>query len=297
MPTGYWAAVTLHILAAFAWLGGMLFLGVVGAPVLRSVEPPALRQRLFQQLGLRFRTVGWAAIAVLVATGIVNLYYRGWLHWSGALGEPAFWRTGVGHALAVKVGAVAVMIVVSALHDFVLGPAAGRAAPGTPRAIALRRRAALLARANALVGSPQRLRCLAPYWARRQLMALNAVAPNKKPNVATMGPPSRNAESIRSTDSTAISTPPPNPMTVATMRCGSRPPKATATTAPSRSPEAASSPQHAACANIGNVILLSVFAPVFPARAGRDARPGGRGLRLPSRSIGAGRGRIHGPAA
>ncbi|HEU4629922.1 MAG TPA: hypothetical protein VFS08_09245, partial [Gemmatimonadaceae bacterium] len=62
----YYVVVSTHVLAALFWRGGMFFLGVVGAPALRAVEPPALRQRLFQQLGVRFRTAGWAAIAVLV---------------------------------------------------------------------------------------------------------------------------------------------------------------------------------------------------------------------------------------
>ena len=51
----------------------LIFLGVVGAPVLRRVEPPALRQRLFHELGLRFRTVGWWAVAVLVVLVLVDV--------------------------------------------------------------------------------------------------------------------------------------------------------------------------------------------------------------------------------
>jgi uncharacterized membrane protein len=140
------------VLAALLWLGGMFFLGVVGAPVLRAVEPPELRQRLFHALGVRFRTVGWVAIGVLLVTGALNLHLRGMLRWAGVLGERAFWETPFGHALAAKLVAVAVMLVVSGVHDFVLGPAAGRARPGSADAIALRRRAALLARVNALVG-------------------------------------------------------------------------------------------------------------------------------------------------
>jgi hypothetical protein len=38
----YYATVTAHLLAALLWLGGMFFLAIVGAPVLRSVEPAAL---------------------------------------------------------------------------------------------------------------------------------------------------------------------------------------------------------------------------------------------------------------
>jgi copper resistance protein D len=152
MSGSHYFLVTIHVLAALLWLGGMLFLGVVGAPVLRAIEPPALRQRLFNELGRRFRTVGWIAIATLVATGVLLLRARGLLHWSGVFGSAAFWRTTLGMALAAKLATVVTMIVVSAVHDFLLGPAAGRASPGSPGAIALRRRAALLARVNALVG-------------------------------------------------------------------------------------------------------------------------------------------------
>ena len=151
MPTGYYVNVTTHVLAAMLWLGGMFFLGLVGAPVLRGLEPPMLRQRLFHQLGLRFRTIGWWAIGVLLVTGLINLHYRGWLHWS-VLGTGAFWRTASGHALAFKLVAVLAMLIVSAVHDFGLGPLAGRVSAGSPRAIQLRRRAALLARINALLG-------------------------------------------------------------------------------------------------------------------------------------------------
>jgi copper resistance protein D len=146
----YLASVFVHIIAAFVWVGGMLFLGIVGAPVLRRIEPAGLRQQLFQQLGLRFRSIGWSAIVVLLVTGLINLHYRGWLRWT-VLGEPGFWRTGVGYALAGKLLGAALMVVLSAVHDFGIGPAAGRAKTGSPRALTMRRRAALLARVNALV--------------------------------------------------------------------------------------------------------------------------------------------------
>jgi uncharacterized membrane protein len=152
MSTLYYINVTIHVLAAMLWLGGMFFLGVVGAPVLRVVEPPALRQRLFQQLGLRARALGWWAIAILIVTGTLNLWFRGWLQWEGVLGSAAFWRTAIGIALAAKLASVTTMVVVSAVHDFVLGPMAGRLPAGSAEALAFRRRAALLARANALLG-------------------------------------------------------------------------------------------------------------------------------------------------
>ncbi|MEO8564533.1 MAG: hypothetical protein ABI601_20835 [bacterium] len=63
-----------------------------------------------------------------------------------------FWNTSVGHALAVKLSIVTLVITISAVHDFKLGPRAGKATPGPPAALACRRRAALLARVNAILG-------------------------------------------------------------------------------------------------------------------------------------------------
>lgn len=148
---GYYLNVTIHLLAAMFWLGGMFFVAVVGAPALRELESAEQRAALFQRLGERFRTSGWIAIAVLLVTGALNLRFRGFLSWR-TLGSADFWATPYGHTLAGKLGAVGVMLVVSAVHDFVLGPRASTYEAGSPEAIAARRRAAWLARLNALAG-------------------------------------------------------------------------------------------------------------------------------------------------
>ena len=152
MPVAYYVNVTLHILAAMLWLGGMFFLGIVGAPVLRRVEPPALRQQLFDGLGRRFRRVGWITVGVSVVTGVINLWYRGWLHWDGVLGSAGFWRTTTGTALGAKLAFVALMLAVEAYHDFAIGPRAGQVEPGSIESVRLRRQASWLARMAALSG-------------------------------------------------------------------------------------------------------------------------------------------------
>lgn len=149
--TLYHLNVTVHVLAALLWLGGMFFLAAVGAPVLRKTEPPELRARLFRDLGVAFRRVGWPAIAVLVVTGFLNLHFRGVLR-HDVLTAGAFWSSGFGTALAWKLAGVTAMIVTSALHDFWLGPKASGAGDGTPGAGRRRRWAAWLARANAVLG-------------------------------------------------------------------------------------------------------------------------------------------------
>jgi len=113
----YLLNVTVHVLAAVLWLGGMFFLALVGAPVLRKVEPPALRAALFRDLGRKCRSWGWVSIGVLLATGVGNLYFRGVLT-GVSIGSAHFWRTPFGGALEVKLACVILMIVVQAIHDF-----------------------------------------------------------------------------------------------------------------------------------------------------------------------------------
>lgn len=123
----------IHVLAAVTWIGGMLFIALVLVPVTRRLEDPALRTRLVHEAGVRFRTVGWIALGLLVLTGLGNL----WLF-------PLFLRSPRFHA---KFGLVLVALVLAAIHDFVLGPRAGR--PGADPA--LRVRASWVARVNVLV--------------------------------------------------------------------------------------------------------------------------------------------------
>ncbi len=152
MSIAYYANVSVHVLAALIWLGGMFFFALVGAPVLRAVEPAALRRDLFDQLGRRFRSVGWITLGVLLVTGTVNLHFRGLLHWNGIWNNAAFWRSGYGTALAIKLVTVALMLVVEGYHDWVLGPRAGHAPTGSIEAATLRAQASRWARVAALSG-------------------------------------------------------------------------------------------------------------------------------------------------
>jgi len=129
----------------------MFFLAVVGAPVLRSVEPPGLRADLFRRLGARFRVAGWIAIVVLVITGIANLGLRGLLD-ADTLRSAAFWQERYGRTLAWKLALVTAMVSLAAVHDFALGPRVSRLTPGSARAVRARRWASWLARLNAGLG-------------------------------------------------------------------------------------------------------------------------------------------------
>ena len=151
MRSLYYLSLWVHILAALFWLGGMWFIALVGAPVLRRLESAQLRAEIFRLLGEHFRRLGWVAIGLLVATGALNLSIRGLLD-PEILTSGAFWRSRLGRALGWKLAGVAAMIAASIVHDFYLGPAASRLEPGSRAQIAARSRAAWVARANALLG-------------------------------------------------------------------------------------------------------------------------------------------------
>lgn len=145
----YFTLVTLHVLAAMVWIGGILFFAMVGAPALRRVEPPELRAQLFEVMGMRFRYVGWAAVTLLLITGTWIMQVRGWLAW-GVLSNAGFWRGATGTALGWKLGLVTVMLVLNLWHDIALSPEKARELAQRPDASAVRRRLILLARLGGL---------------------------------------------------------------------------------------------------------------------------------------------------
>lgn len=148
----YLISVYLHILAVLTWLGGMIFVSLVAVPALRAMRDPPLQARVLTGLGRRFRNLGWIAIGLLVVTGTLNAVGRwGWQ----ALTSPEFWGAPAGQTLGWKLALVGLMMALSALHDFRLGPrltAARRSGAPSETIERQRRRASWLARVNLLLG-------------------------------------------------------------------------------------------------------------------------------------------------
>ncbi|BFU88957.1 MAG: hypothetical protein NTAFB01_01440 [Nitrospira sp.] len=113
----YSTLVVLHILAAVTWIGGMVFLSLVLAPLVRGRKAVPEFMALFRSAALRFRPIVWAAIAVLLATGPMLLSVRG-IH----VTSPASWP-GI---VTVKLMLVALLLFLTLLHDLVFGPQVSR---------------------------------------------------------------------------------------------------------------------------------------------------------------------------
>jgi putative copper export protein len=144
--TAYVASVYLHILAAATWVGGIIFLVAVVVPALRR----APNAELLRVTVFRFRAVGWIAFLVLLVTGLYNLHVRG-IGWT-ELTDPEYRATSQGKALLIKLACFAAVLVLSAIHDFSIGPRALAAMEqGTPEAPRLRRLTGLIGRINGAI--------------------------------------------------------------------------------------------------------------------------------------------------
>lgn len=133
----YELLVWIHILAACAWIGGMAFLVLIVVPLLRSPEFGPVAARFVQRSGERFRTIGWICLGTLVATGAFNMWFRG-IAWVSFF-DGTFAQSPVARPLAIKLVLVAVVLGVSAYHDFVVGPRATRLWREDPHSEATRR--------------------------------------------------------------------------------------------------------------------------------------------------------------
>ncbi|MDH4236186.1 MAG: hypothetical protein OEV17_02960 [Nitrospira sp.] len=105
--------VALHILAAIAWIGGMMFLSLVLAPLVRSRKAAPEFMALFRSAALRFRILVWVAIGILLTTGPMLLAQRGI-----DITNPATWP-GI---VTVKLGLVTLLLVLTFSHDLLPRP-------------------------------------------------------------------------------------------------------------------------------------------------------------------------------
>jgi putative copper resistance protein D len=111
----YWHFITdiLHLLAAGAWLGGLIAFALLSRiNALQSEE----RIRLLVRAVKRFEWVGAVIVIVITVTGIVN-----YLFIVGPELDEVFLST-YGILLFIKVGLFAGMLVLAALNRFHLGP-------------------------------------------------------------------------------------------------------------------------------------------------------------------------------
>lgn len=103
----------LHLVAAAAWLGGLLPLVLILRLARGSADPGLAK--IAQTATLRFSTLGLVAVATILVTGIVNT-------WALVGNGRAFIETQYGRLLLVKVALFAVMVGIAAVNRLKLAP-------------------------------------------------------------------------------------------------------------------------------------------------------------------------------
>jgi uncharacterized membrane protein len=105
----------LHILAATIWIGPQFFLFIAAVPAVRTLEDAKARADVMRVMTRRFGYLAWGALAVLIATGIGNLYEHD-------LDVDVLFDRNFGVVFQVKMTLLIIVVVLTALHSFVIGP-------------------------------------------------------------------------------------------------------------------------------------------------------------------------------
>lgn len=109
----------LHIVAATVWVGPQFFLFVAAVPALRSIEDRRARLQALRIVTVRFGWLAWAALLVLVLSGISNVYDL-------ILDDdfPIFFDFDFRFAwiFVTKMALLGLAVLLTALHSFVIGP-------------------------------------------------------------------------------------------------------------------------------------------------------------------------------
>ncbi|MCH8346149.1 MAG: CopD family protein [Chloroflexi bacterium] len=107
----------IHIVAVTVWLGPQFFMFLVTVPAVRVIEDPAVRLQVMRVIVTRFGWLAWAAMAVIVMTGVSNLFQE-------ANEFEHVWDTEYRYfqIFSTKMALVGLMVILTAVHTFVIGP-------------------------------------------------------------------------------------------------------------------------------------------------------------------------------
>lgn len=105
----------LHVIAAVVWIGGNLTMAMVIVPYFRRSVSPVERIKILTQIGKGFEPIVWGCVLVLIFSGIYNIF--GSIDLGASETLRPFMRT-----LSVKLILVLILIILTAIHSFIMGP-------------------------------------------------------------------------------------------------------------------------------------------------------------------------------
>lgn len=99
-----------HLIAASIWVGGSIFIGIVLAPLLKTISDSIEgRLSIMIRVGRKFNKIGVPSLIVLIATGIYNS--------AGFIVNPSMiFSTSYGVVLLIKIILVILLIITFVVH-------------------------------------------------------------------------------------------------------------------------------------------------------------------------------------
>ena len=99
-----------HLVSASIWVGGSIFIGIVLAPLLKTIsESVEERVAIMIRVGRKFNKIAIPSLVILIATGLYNS--------SNILSRPEFlFSTNYGIILVIKIILVISLLVMFAIH-------------------------------------------------------------------------------------------------------------------------------------------------------------------------------------
>ena len=125
----------LHVTAAAIWIGSQFFLVLVAIPALKSLRETPFYLAVLRTITRRYGYLGWGSLALVTLTGLERIFI--------SYPDLSFLvTTTYGNWLLLKIFLVDAIILLTALHTFVVGPRLLRAmetgeTPGSLRSISL----------------------------------------------------------------------------------------------------------------------------------------------------------------
>ena len=104
-----------HLISASIWVGGSLFLGVVLAPLLKTIsESVEGRLAIMIRVGRKFNKIAIPSLGILIATGLYNSH--------NILTRQELFSTNYGIILIIKIILVIALIAVFVTHIRIIRP-------------------------------------------------------------------------------------------------------------------------------------------------------------------------------
>lgn len=108
----------LHVLAVTVWIGPQFMMFIAAIPALRTIEDRQVRAKVMRTIVTRFGWLAWAAMTVIVLTGLSNIFQVQDETPINIFDSDVRWF----HLFNLKIVLVVIMVVLTAVHTFMIGP-------------------------------------------------------------------------------------------------------------------------------------------------------------------------------